>query len=67
MKADEKQRILESDVLTTKLQAVASASELAPLRATLLLRGFARISATAYHANIIAADQADALGYPQLA
>lgn len=53
--------------LRDALLAVESAAELAPLRERLLLRGFARIGATAYHANLAAANQADALGYPQLA
>ena len=53
--------------LTQALLDVEAAPTMAPQRAALLLHGFARISAAAYHANIAAADQADALGYPQLA
>ena len=52
--------------LRSALLGVEAATELAALRATLLLRGFARISATEYHANIVAAEEADALAYPQL-
>ena len=53
--------------LTSALLDIECEPALAPLRATLLLHGFARIPATAYHANMVAADEADALGYPQLA
>jgi len=53
--------------LTAALLEVQAAAELAPPRARLLLHGFARIPASAYHANMVAADQADRLGYVQLA
>ena len=53
--------------LRAALLDVEVAPELAALRATLLLRGFARISPAEYHANIVVAEEADALGYPQLA
>jgi len=53
--------------LTEALLAVGGAPELAAQRAALLLRGFARIPASDYHANMAAADEADALGYPLLA
>ncbi len=52
--------------LRAALLDVEAAPELAARRAALLLRGFARISATEYHANIVAAEEADALAYPQL-
>ena len=52
--------------LSAALLEVDGAAELAPTRAALLLHGFARISASGYHANMAAADEADALGYPQL-
>ena len=53
--------------LSEALLAVAGAPELATQRAALLLRGFARIPASDYHANMAAADEADALGYARLA
>ena len=53
--------------LTRALLEVESAAAMAPQRAALLLHGFARISAPEYHATIEAADQADAMGYPDLA
>ena len=53
--------------LSAALLAVAGAPALAAQRSALLLRGFARISPAAYHANILATEEADALGYRQLA
>ena len=52
--------------LGAALLEVAGAAELAATRAALLLHGFARIPASGYHAHMVAADEADALGYPQL-
>jgi ABC-type phosphate/phosphonate transport system substrate-binding protein len=53
--------------LRAALLEVGTAAALAPVRAALLLHGFARIEASAYHASMAAASQADALGYPHLA
>jgi ABC-type phosphate/phosphonate transport system substrate-binding protein len=53
--------------LRAALLDVQNAAALAPARAALLLHGFARIEASAYHASMAAASEADALGYPRLA
>ena len=52
--------------LRSALLAVQAAPELAATRAALLLHGFAPMGPTAYHANILAADEATALGYGRL-
>jgi hypothetical protein len=53
--------------LRAALLDVGTAAALAPVRAALLLHGFARIETSAYHASMAAASEADALGYPHLA
>lgn len=53
--------------LRAALLEVEYAPALAEARACLLLRGFAQIAPSRYHAGIDAAAQADALGYAQLA
>lgn len=53
--------------LRAALLEVDAAAELTEARASLLLRGFTRVEPTGYHAGLLAAAQADALGYTQLA
>ena len=53
--------------LRAALLEVGSAPALAEARTSLLLRGFARVEPSGYHAGLLAAAQADALGYTQLA
>ena len=53
--------------LRAALLEVEAAAELTEARASLLLRGFARVEPSGYHAGLLAATQADALGYAQLA
>jgi ABC-type phosphate/phosphonate transport system substrate-binding protein len=57
----------EAQRLAAALLAVAGAEELAPVRAALLLRGFATIDAEAYASLRADAREADAAGYPRLA
>lgn len=52
--------------LRAALLEVESAPALAEARACLMLRGFAQVAPSRYHACIDAAAQADALGYAQL-
>jgi ABC-type phosphate/phosphonate transport system substrate-binding protein len=53
--------------LRVALLEVETMAALAPVRAALLLHGFARIEAAEYHASMAAAAEADALGYARLA
>jgi ABC-type phosphate/phosphonate transport system substrate-binding protein len=53
--------------LTAALLAVAGATELAPVRAALLLRRFATVDAADYSTLAAAATRADAAGYPRIA
>jgi ABC-type phosphate/phosphonate transport system substrate-binding protein len=53
--------------MTDALLAVAEAPELESLRAVLLLRGFATVTAASYAGLVAQASEADALGYPRIA
>jgi ABC-type phosphate/phosphonate transport system substrate-binding protein len=53
--------------LTVALLAVADADELAPIRAALLLRGFAAVDAKSYGVLRTGALDADTAGYPRIA
>ena len=53
--------------LRAALLEVESAAALTQARASLLLRGFAQVEPSGYHAGMVAAAEADALGYAQLA
>ena len=56
-----------AECLRAALLEVGTAPALAEVRASLLLRGFARVEPSGYHAGLLAAAQADVLGYTQLA